>query len=69
MRRRDFLSASSAALGGMALSIAGMGFAAAGLLPPVAGAISQEVIDLAAVLNALRAAAATTELTDYSSSS
>ncbi|MGN6133995.1 MAG: heavy metal translocating P-type ATPase [Aureliella sp.] len=44
------------AVGGMALSIAGMGFAAAGYLPPVAGAIAQEVIDVAAILNALRAA-------------
>ena len=41
------------ALGGMALSLIGMGFAAAGYLPPVAGAVAQEVIDLAAVLNAL----------------
>ena len=44
------------AVGGMALSIGGMGFAAAGYLPPVAGAIVQEVIDVAAILNALRAA-------------
>ena len=32
-----------------------MMFAAAGVLPPVAGAIIQEIIDVAAVLNALRA--------------
>jgi iron-sulfur cluster repair protein YtfE (RIC family) len=32
-----------------------MGFAAAGYLPPVAGAIAQEGIDLIAILNALRA--------------
>jgi P-type E1-E2 ATPase len=44
------------AVGGMILSIAGMAFAAAGLLVPVAGAIVQEAIDVAAVLNALRAA-------------
>lgn len=43
------------AVGGMALSVIGMGFAAAGFLPPVAGAVTQELIDLAAVLNALRA--------------
>jgi len=42
------------AIGGMTLSLAGMLMAAAGLLPPVAGAIAQEVIDVAAVLNALR---------------
>jgi P-type E1-E2 ATPase len=44
------------ALGGMALSTVGMLCAAVGLLPPVAGAVAQEVIDLVAVLNALRAA-------------
>jgi len=44
------------AVGGMALSVVGMGFAVAGLLPPIAGAITQEVIDVAAVLNALRVA-------------
>ena len=42
------------AVGGMAISMIGMGFAAAGYLPPVAGAVMQEVIDVAAVLNALR---------------
>ena len=40
---------------GMGLSITAMGFAAAGLLPPVAGAVVQEGIDLAVILNALRA--------------
>ena len=44
------------ALGGMALSIAGMLIAATGHLSPVAGALTQEVIDVLAVLNALRAA-------------
>jgi cation transport ATPase len=44
------------AVGGMALSVVGMGFATAGLLNPVSGAIAQEVIDILAVLNALRAA-------------
>lgn len=42
------------ALGGMALSILGMGIAAFGFLPPVAGAISQEIIDVLAILNSLR---------------
>jgi len=32
-----------------------MGFAAVGLLPPIAGALTQEVIDVAVILNALRA--------------
>lgn len=42
------------ALGGMALSIIGMMIAAFGFLPPVAGAISQEVIDVVAIMNSLR---------------
>lgn len=44
-------------LAGMALSGAAMGFAAIGLLPPVAGALTQEAIDVAVILNALRALA------------
>lgn len=44
------------AIGGMALSVIGMGFAAAGFISPVAGAILQEVIDIIAILNALRLA-------------
>jgi heavy metal translocating P-type ATPase len=40
---------------GMGLSFVGMGFAAAGALPPVAGALTQEAIDVAAIVNALRA--------------
>jgi len=44
------------AIGGTALSVIGMVFAATGHLTPVAGAITQEVIDVLAVLNALRAA-------------
>jgi len=42
------------AIGGMMLSIIGMMFAAAGLLPPVAGALMQELIDVVAIMNALR---------------
>jgi heavy metal translocating P-type ATPase len=53
------------AVGGMALSLAGMVVAAAGYLPPVAGAITQEVIDVLAVLNALRMAFPPRRLTDY----
>lgn len=45
------------AVGGMAFSVVAMGFAGAGFLPPVLGALTQEVIDLFAVVNALRAAA------------
>ena len=54
--RRMRTIALQSALGGMALSIVGMGLAAAGYLTPVSGAIGQEVIDVLAVLNALRAA-------------
>ncbi len=53
------------AVGGMALSVIGMGFAAFGYLPPIAGAITQEVIDVFAVLNALRAVFPPKALTDY----
>ena len=52
------------AIGGMLLSGVGMAFAAAGLLTPVAGAIAQEIIDLLAVVNALRTARPPSRLTD-----
>jgi len=45
------------AVGGMALSVLGMIAAAFGLITPLAGAITQEFIDVAAVLNALRTSA------------
>lgn len=41
-------------VGGMALSLIGMGFAAAGYISPVVGAILQELIDVIAILNALQ---------------
>lgn len=53
------------AVGGMALSLIGMGVAAAGYLPPVSGAVLQELIDVVAILNALRAALPPRALTDY----
>ena len=53
------------AAGGIILSLAGIGLAAFGLLPPVAGAILQEVIDVLAVLNALRVGFPPKTLTDY----
>jgi hypothetical protein len=49
----------------MVLSIGGMGLAAGGILTPVMGAVFQEVIDLLAVLNALRVAVPPKELTDF----
>jgi len=54
--RRMRVIALQSAVGGMALSVVGMAFAATGHLSPVSGAIAQEVIDVLAVLNALRAA-------------
>ncbi len=63
--RRMRSIALQSALGGMALSVVGMGFAAAGYLPPVAGAICQEVIDLFAILNAIRAALPPKSLIDF----
>ena len=54
--RRMRRIALQSAVGGMALSVIGMTVAAAGYLSPVSGAITQEVIDVLAVLNALRAA-------------
>jgi heavy metal translocating P-type ATPase len=53
------------AIGGMALSIVGMLVAAAGYLPPVAGAVTQEIIDVVAVVNALRVALPPKALTDF----
>ncbi len=53
------------AVGGMAFSLLAMFVAAAGYLPPVAGALLQELIDVVAVLNALRASFPPATLTDY----
>jgi len=53
------------AVGGMALSLIGMGFAGLGYVTPVAGAVIQEVIDVLAVLNALRAALPPKNLSDF----
>jgi heavy metal translocating P-type ATPase len=53
------------AVGGMAASLIGMLVAAAGYLPPVAGAIVQEVIDVVVVANALRVAMRPRSLTDF----
>jgi len=53
------------AVGGMALSLIGMVAAGLGYLPPVEGAVAQEFIDLAAVLNALRVAIPPSVKTDF----
>ena len=63
--RRMRSIALQSAVGGMALSIFGMVLAAMGYLPPVAGAISQEVIDVLAVVNALRVSFPPKSLSDY----
>jgi len=59
------LIALQSAVGGMALSVIGMVFAGLGYLSPVAGAVTQEVIDVFAVLNALRAAIPPKSLSDF----
>ncbi len=64
LARRQRRIALQSALGGMALSLAGMILAALGLLPPVAGALAQEGIDLLAVLNAVRTALPVKDLSD-----
>jgi heavy metal translocating P-type ATPase len=53
------------AVGGMAASIVGMIAAAFGYLPPLEGAILQEVIDFVAVGNAVRVALPTRDLADF----
>ncbi len=49
----------------MLLSLIGMLVAALGYLPPVAGAIVQEIIDVLAVVNALRVSFPPPRLTDF----
>jgi len=63
--RRMRRIALQSALGGMLASIVGMIAAAAGYLPPIGGAIAQEIIDLFAVLNAVRVALPTDDLQDF----
>jgi len=53
------------AVGGMALSVVGMLLASLGYLHPVGGAIVQEVIDVLAIVNALRVAMLPRSLSDY----
>lgn len=53
--RRSRSIALQSAFAGMALSVAAMAVAGLGFLPPVAGALLQELIDVVVVLNALRA--------------
>jgi heavy metal translocating P-type ATPase len=53
--RRALFIARQSVLGGIALSLIAMAVAAAGYLPPVRGALLQEVIDVGVIVNALRA--------------
>jgi heavy metal translocating P-type ATPase len=53
--RRALAIARQSVLIGIGASLIAMGFAALGFLPPVAGAILQEGIDVGVILNALRA--------------
>ncbi len=52
----------------MALSLIGMGLAALGYLPPVAGSICQELIDVLDVLYALRDAIPPRSMIDFETS-
>ncbi len=54
--RRTMRIARQSIWGGLGLSAIGMVFASVGLLPPAVGALAQEAIDVAVILNALRAA-------------
>ena len=53
--RRSRLIAWESVVAGIGLSVAAMIAAAFGYLPPVEGALLQEVIDVAVIFNALRA--------------
>lgn len=53
--RRALHIARQSVIAGMGLSLAAMAVAAAGYLPPLGGALLQELIDLTVILNALRA--------------
>lgn len=56
----------TSAVGGMGLSLVGMGAASLGLISPIQGAIAQEVIDLLSILNSLRMILPTGTLSDFS---
>jgi len=63
--RRMRRIALQSAVGGMALSGICMALAGFGYLTPAAGALAQEAIDVAAVLNALRVGLGEGKMTDY----
>jgi P-type E1-E2 ATPase len=53
--RRSLHIAGQSVVFGLGLSVVAMGFAAVGLIAPVGGALLQEAIDVAVILNVLRA--------------
>ncbi len=55
----------TSAVGGMGLSLIGMGAASFGLISPIQGAIAQELIDLISILNSLRMILPTGSLSDF----
>ena len=55
LARRTHRIALQSVMAGMGMSLAAMGIASVGLLPAVWGAVLQEAIDVAVILNALRA--------------
>ncbi|MFP5228257.1 MAG: heavy metal translocating P-type ATPase [Acidobacteriota bacterium] len=63
--RRMRRIALTSAVGGMLLSAVGMGMAALGFLVPIEGALLQEAIDLASILNSLRIVLPTRQLSDF----
>ena len=63
--RRMRRIALTSAVGGMLLSAVGMGLAALGFLVPIQGALLQEAIDLASILNSLRIILPTRQLSDF----
>lgn len=63
--RRMRRIALESAVGGMALSVVGMVLAATGWLSPILGAVGQEAIDVAALLNALRVSFYRRRLADF----
>jgi P-type E1-E2 ATPase len=63
--RRMRRIALESSVGGMVLSVAGMLLAAGGWLSPLVGAVGQEAIDVAALLNALRVSFYYRRLADF----
>jgi heavy metal translocating P-type ATPase len=63
--RRMRTIALTSAVGGMGLSVIGMGAAAMGWMSPIQGAVAQEVIDLLSILNSLRMILPTGSLSDF----